>query len=278
MKRRALLASAGSSLTALSGCLLFTGEDRDPPPTEESPVDETSTQTPEAPAGDVTVESVTQQYGYAGTNDDAVPVNDVDTQYVVADVSVAGGRLARDDFAWTFESSGRGPTTPPTFYRTEWGDDQWYEEGRERGLLLFEMPENVAPAMTRLVWPGGEWVADDAFLDRLTSPKPSMSTSIAVPDAADGTTDKTVAVEVTNEGAVDGRYVGAVNRSGPMIAYTPVEYLNRLVGAGETVTVDIADSWSEYPATEDGGDGVTTVTYHLEDASGGDTLEIDLSE
>lgn len=288
MNRRALLASVGGSVAAISGCVDLT-DDRDALPTEQPPRDGTPTDDGSAtpsptstPAPSVTVESVTQQYGYATANDDAIHVARPDRQYVVADVSVAGGRLERDDFAWAFESSGRGPTTPPTFYRTEWGEDQWYEEGRDRGLLAFEMPGSVAPATTKLVWPTGGWLAEGAFLDRLTAPKRPIDASIAVSDADGesdyGTTDETVEVTMTNEGDVAGRYVGAVNRSGPMVAYTPVEYLNRLVGAGETATVELAESRSESLTEAARGDGESDLTYHLEDAYGGDAVDVAVSE
>jgi hypothetical protein len=101
---------------------------------------------------------------------------------------------------------------------------------------------------------------------------------MSVSSASDGTTDRTVEIRVTNEGDVDGRYVGAVNRTGPRIAYTPVEYVNRVVEAGETVTVEASDSWSTYSPGESRDENELDVTYYLEDAYGGDSLDVAVEE
>jgi|AntDeeMinimDraft_4_1070355.scaffolds.fasta_scaffold01883_5 hypothetical protein len=169
MRRRSLLASAGTSIAALAGC--FEPGDETDPPTEQQPIDETSTLSTTTEAPEVTVESVIQQYGYATANDDAIHVARTGTQYVVAAVTVEGGHLERADFTWTVDDSSHSPTTLDLAYRTSWGEDQWYEGGRERGLLTFQMPESIAPSTVKLVWPTGEWVASDSFLDRLAAEK-----------------------------------------------------------------------------------------------------------
>jgi len=88
MRRRSLLASAGTSIAALAGCS-EPGDETDPP-TEQQPIDETSTLSTTTEAPEVTVESVIQQYGYATANDDAIHVARTGTQYVVAAVTVEG--------------------------------------------------------------------------------------------------------------------------------------------------------------------------------------------
>lgn len=280
MNRRALLASAGGSIAALSGCLRFT-EDRDDPPTEQPPVD---SETPgedgtPTPAPSVTVESAVQQWGYVTPDSpDSIGVTDTETRYLVAEVTATDGALDRDVFTFTVGSAGAKPTRPERFYRTSWGDEQWYERGRERGLLLFELPDELGSSPPRLVWPGGDWRPGEALVKRLSAPKPSMSASLSVPDAADGSTEKTVEVEVTNAGETEGQYLGALNRVGPMTAYTPVARVTGLVGAGESRTIEIADSWSEYPSAEKRGDGETDVTYRLDDAAGGDSLDVAVGE
>lgn len=277
MQRRALLASAAGSIAALAGCIDSLNDTGDLP-TEQSPRNDTPTDTPtetDAEAS-VTVSSVVHQWGYVvPSSPDSIGVMSTDTRYVVAEVAVEGGTLERDEFAWTDGSSEVRPTVLDEFYRTDWGDDQWYERGRDRGLLLFELPEDPAADAPRLQWPGGGWDADESLVGQLSAPRPTMSASLSLRDASAGATDRTVEIAVTNESEHAGRYLGALNRVGPLIAYTPVARVSALVGAGETKTLTVDDDWTEYTATE-GSDGTASVTYHLDDADGGDTLEVEL--
>lgn len=273
MRRRALLASTAGSIAALAGCIDSLNDTGDLP-TEQSPRDGTPTET--AAEASVTVSSVVHQWGYVvPSSPDSIGVMSTDNRYVVADVSVEGGTLERDDFAWTDGSSEVRPTVLDEFYRTDWGDDQWYEGGRERGLLLFELPDEPGMDSPRLQWPGGRWDADESLVGQLSAPRPTMNASLSLRDASAGATERTVEIAVTNEGEHAGRYLGALNRVGPMIAYTPVARVTGVVAAGETETLTVADDWMEYTVSED-GDESASVTYHLDDADGGDTLEIEL--
>jgi len=279
MRRRALLASVGGSLAALAGCIDSLNDTGDLP-TEQSPRDGTPSESPTETdaAASVTVSSVVHQWGYVvPSSPDSIGVMKTDTRYVVADVAVEDGPLDRDTFAWTDGESEVRPTVLEEFYRTDWGEDQWYEGGRDRGLLLFELPDDPAADAPRLEWPGGGWDADESLVGQLSAPRPTMNASLSLRDATDGSTERTVEIAVTNESDHEGRYLGALNRVGPMIAYTPVARVTGLVGAGETETLTVADDWMEYTVSED-GDGSASVTYHLDDADGGDTLEIDVSE
>ncbi len=280
MDRRTLLASAGGSIAALSGCLVFT-EDREDLPTEQPPRDgtpdptpvEDGTPTPSARPADVTVESVIQQVGYVSpTTPDSIGVTGLGTRYLVVEVATERGRLARDDFALAVGSAGREPTTPDRFYRTTWGDDAWYEGGRQRGLIAFAVPEDLGSGAPRLRWPGESTAVPKDVVRRLTTTMPDMTAELAVPDAGDGSREKTVEVAVTNGGDVAGRYLGALNRAGPDVASTPVARVSGVVGAGESRTFEVADEW--VAATTDDGESETSVTYRLDDAGDGDSLEL----
>lgn len=280
MNRRTFLGTAGCSFAVLSGCIDSDGTGDATPtatpiPGDATPVED-GTPTPDA---DVTVESVVDQWGYVVPDSpDSIGVMATDRQFVVADVRVEGGAYRRSAFAFGAGSGGVEPTTFEEFYRTSWGDEEWYEKGRDRGLLLFEVPGDLGSEVPRLTWPTDEWRPPEAFVRRLTAARPAMNATLAVPDASDGSTDTTVEIEVTNEGDVEGRYLGALNRVGPTIAYTPIARVSGLVDAGETTTFDVDDDWGEYPADDEVGDGEADVTYHLQDADGGDSLDIAVGE
>lgn len=275
MNRRAFLATATGTLAALTGCL----DGADPgtePPTEAPGTDPdptgsaTPTGTPTVsdeptPEADVTVDALGLQYGFvAPDSPDSIGIASPTTPYVVADVAVEGS-LAFDEFAVAVGDERVRATRVGNFYRTAWGSEEWYGRDRARGLLAFDL--GGVPATpggdVALTWPGGAQTVGDAAMDRLARGAPEFSASLAVPGTQAGTTAPPVSVEVTNDGDLPARFLGALNRTGPLVAYTPVARLGELVGAGETTTIEVADEWGGDTPAGTVGDDDPDVRYFL---------------
>lgn len=280
MDRRAFVATAGGTLATLAGCVGSrppTGDSVTPsPPSARSPDDTPTATAAPTPTADVTVESLELQYGVVTPNSpDSIGISHPETPYLVSSVRVEGA-LPWEAFGLVAGDVRYSPTRLDRLYRTTWGDDHWYERGRSDGLVLFEAP--TPSESLRLSWPGGEHPVDDSLLARLRAPPPQLSATLDVPDRHTGVEAPPVDVTVTNDGAVDGRFLGALNRVGPLVAYTPVARLSRLVPAGERVTVSVADSWGGRPGDERLGDDEPDVTYLLNYAGGEDSAGIRLAE
>lgn len=299
MRRRTLLAGAAGAFAALAGCLSDDGPAADDGPGGPSSADgspiptdgatPTATQTPtdvhtrspgdgstptderistdertptgDRPAADVTVESAHLQYGVVTpTSPDSIGTLNHETPYVVASVRVDGS-LSREDFALRADDASFAPTTV-RLYRTAWGDEEYYEQSRGAGLVLFELSSS-ATGPVRLTWPGGEHALDGSAGARLEGGPPDFSASLDVPATHAGTEAPAVAVEATNDGETPARFLGAVNRVGPMIAYAPVARLTAFVPAGETARIAVPDDWGNAPDEERIGDGEPDVRYHL---------------
>jgi hypothetical protein len=272
MDRRTYLASLTAGLAALAGC-----PDGDPGTEPASPGGSTPTSsvTPTAtgtltatpgddstPAPEVTVETLHLQYGYvAPDSPDSVGISNPSTPYLVAGVAVDGA-LDRGDFVVEVGDQAYTPTTPDRFYRTDWGDDHWYEAGRADGLVLFELPTEVGRE-PRLAWPGGERALGDDARARIDRGPPDLSVTLDVPETHAGMEAPPVSVAVTNDNDLPAYFLGALNRTGPLVAYTPVTRLGDLVAAGETVTIDVADEWTSDTPSGTVGDDDPDVRYFL---------------
>jgi hypothetical protein len=279
MRRREFMAIAGGALVGVAGC---TGTRSSGPggttPTDESTgTDDPATDRDEPTgAADVTVGNTHLQYGVVTpTSPDSIGVSNPETAYLVASVSVDGA-LARDEFRLETGTDSVVPTRLDRLYRTSWGDDQWYERDRTAGLVLFESPPAPSGDL-RVTWPGGDYALDDSFGPRLEAP-PRLSASFDLPSSHEGASAPPVTVEVTNEGETASRLLGALNRVGPRVAYTPVARVSELVPPGESTTVTVPDEWSGQAPEERVGDDDPDVTYHLDFAGGEDAAEVRLLE
>lgn len=287
VRRRPFIASTLAGIGAISGCIASdpaspAGES----PTNELPTTTASTPTATAeptasaeptPAADVAVQSLQLQYGLVTPNSpDSIGLFKPDTPYLVASVRV-DGPLEYDGFGLTMGDVRYSPTKPERLYRTSWGDDHWYDRGRGTGLLLFEAPTKPTDNL-RLTWPGGHEPVDDAILERLDGNPPEFTATIDVPAAHSGTAAPPVAIEVSNEGEKPGRFLGALNRTGPLVAYAPIARLSELVPGGEASTIAVSDSWGGMPGEERLGDGDPDVTYRLDHIGGEDSATIRLVE
>lgn len=234
-----------------------------------------STTTTDPGQGEVALESVRLQYGFVTPGSpDSIAVSHGATQYLVATVQVEGS-LARDDFALHIGDDVSEPTTEERLYRIVWGDDEWYERDRRHGLLVFRIPRD-ASGTPRLTWP----TDDEPLANKLETPiggsPPRFSASFDFPNTYDGTEAPPLVLELSNEGARTGRFLGALNRVGPRVAYTPVDEVSEVVPASTTETVTVRDSWTGTPSEDRIGDDDPDVRYHLDHGDGEATAEIRL--
>jgi len=231
MRRRALLALIGS-LAAGSGCTGTTDEpavDRTVTPAPvPSPSAAPSTSETPALAGDVVITASMVQPGYVVPGIDSIGVTDDAGQYLV--VNVEGDAPDRSDTELRFS----GASYPPEKLRRPLYRGEGY--GENGGPLVFGLPETGDGTDAELYWGEGSWAPPRAVVERLEDPLPPFAVSLDGPETADPNDDPELTVTVTNEGDGAGRYVLALNRQGPRIAYTPVTRIAGELDAGATRT------------------------------------------
>lgn len=196
------------------------------------------------------------------------------TQYLIAALTVEGA-LARDELALNIGDDVYESTTEGRLYRVVWGDDQWYDQDSSHGVLMFPISQE-ATGPPRLTWSSGEEVLDDKLDIPIGGPPPQFSASVDLPETYEETEAPPVGINVSNEGERKGRFLGALNRIGPRIAYTPVGEVSDVVPAGETVDIAVSDSWTGMPDEDRIGDDEPDVRYRLNYADGEESAEIRL--
>ncbi|MFC7019400.1 MULTISPECIES: hypothetical protein [Haloarcula] len=263
MKRRALLALCGS-LFATPGCVSLTGGSLDgtdtltpAPPPDIDTDDGTGTRTD---VGTVTVESAAVQQGVVGPDSpDSIGVFDDAERYLVVSAGVDGPAPEREAFALRV---GDDVVRPATFTNGLYRDGNWrVRYGSAGGPLVFPLSAVGADDAVGLEWPGGSWTPPDRVRERLTARLPGFAVSLDGPTEVGPDDDPEITVSVTNVGDGGGRYVLAMNRSGPRVAFAPVRRLAGELGPGESVRRTF-DAKSPYDAD------APTVTTYLLDAPG----------
>lgn len=275
MDRRTLLSSSGAVLAGASGCL-STFADGSPSTADRSPTS-TASSTNAPSAVSITLDALQPAVLYLA--DDAIYVREDSGQYLFLAAETSDDRPPpRDDFSFHFAGETFAPFDDPPTEAYRLYDDHGYAPEEGGGLLLFELPETGPAADARLSWPGGEWRPDSSLLGRLEAPDPSFSLSATFPATVSVGEAPTVSLTVTNEGDLPGRFVAGLNRSGPRIAYLPVEHVSVLVPAGQTVTHEVTDDELEPMDSADAGDGEPDLTYHLDRVDGDLTRKVRLVE
>lgn len=281
-RRRFIGAVTGGALTLLGGCL---AQDETQPRDSGTPTDETPTPTPSpGETFDVSVESLQLQYGIVTPHSpDSIGIDNSETAYIVAAITTDSA-VTRSDFTLRTGERTYAPTIPDNFYRTDWGDEDWYRKNRTDGLLLFEIdasaadPDQPVAGLLQLAWPGGSVDLESSFIGRINESAPQLTVTVDVPDPYDGTEAPPLTITVANDAEIDRRFLGAVNRTGPRVAFTPVTTVSEMVPAGETVRLTIDDSWSGMPPEERIGDGDPDVTYYLHHGDTDTSADIRLVE
>jgi len=295
MRRRHLLALCGAGLAGLAGCA--SGQSAEPasqtddapgggdggPDGDGSP-DGEDTATPDGstPGGslDASVLALQPALVHLATPDSLGVSSDPDTQYLFLSLSVTDGEPpARSELAFRFDGEHHtpleadGPTDLWRLYDDERGR---YDAGSGEGWVCFPLPATGAPEGAGLTWADSVWVPSPDVRERLAAESPPLSVEWSVPDSVEAGVSPAVEVSVTNEGERAGRFVGALNRSGPRVAYTPVTAVSRPMPAGETETwtlqtgaLDGQGGW-----TPDGGQTEATYYLHWPGDRGQRTVEV----
>ena len=258
MRRRHLLALCGAGLAGLAGCA------------SDQPTADTAT-TPDraSPAGSLAASVLALQPAVVtlATPDSLGVSGEPDTQYLFLSVSVtAEDPPARPALTVRFDGDKYGPLEteePREFWRRYHDERSRYDADSGEGWVCFPLPATGAPEGAGLTWSGNVWSPPPDVRARLAAESPPLSVSWSVPDSVEAGSAPAVEVSVTNEGERAGRFVGALNRSGPRVAYAPAASESRLVPAGGTETwapeTDVLGDAGEWSET----DGPTEAAYHL---------------
>jgi hypothetical protein len=285
MQRRRFLTVCGAGL--LAGCLGESGANTpddagepgspgDTPGEDDTPSDGAS----DGPAVSVDVETL-QPALVALSTPDSIGVYSADrTQYLFLQLAAEGDEApTRSELEFRFDGNLHDP------FEGEDATDLWrlydeaasrYDAERGEGWICFPLPATGAPEGAGLTWDGGVWGAGPALRDRLAAEAPPLSVSWSAPDTVEAGEAATVELSVTNEGEREGRFVGALNRVGPRVAYTPVTSASRRIPAGGTETwtldTDELDGTGGWTPEE----GPTEATYHLHWPSGHEQRDIEV--
>ncbi|ELZ85648.1 hypothetical protein C453_07523 [Haloferax elongans ATCC BAA-1513] len=241
--RRELLGLGGTTLAVLTGCLgTPTGSDDESPTTERTPTTETTgdrTTTTTEPA-DVTVSNVqiTPELVGLNTPDSIGTFGDRDEQFVLVTVLVDGESGPPVE---AFELSADGQTFDPTLPEnlpsyTLWSRGDPYE-GEASGYLVFSVPKPLEAPEVVFRGPGGQFELGADARSTLARPPTDFSVSdVSAPDRVESGSEVTLTATIENTGPEDGTFVGAFNRSGPLVAYTPIKRVEAELAAGESMT------------------------------------------
>lgn len=276
MQRRSYLALAASALsTAAAGCT-SAGNTADATPTTGT----TTTTTTKKPTTDTTTTTTTEtasvsfseltvQPAALQLNTDYLTVDD-SGQHLFAQAAVESGEVDYDSFTLRFAGQTHSPLAGQP-RRQLWRS---YNEGEysshSGGLLVFQLPASadVEDPEVVLEYPGGERRLPESLRRRLAA-NPSFSYDLSVPETVAANGSLVLELTVTNEGDTPARFVGALNRSGPLVAMAPAETIRPLVPAKEskTVTVEQTEAVSETPSG-DVGDGEVDIEFYLNTVAG----------
>lgn len=227
MYRRRVLALCGLAITG-AGCQGETADTETVTPVPSPAVSETDTGPPPA----VTIADAVVTPGVVIPGTDSITVQSADGQFLVLITTVTGSGVDRAAFSLGFDGA---TYSPETFRNGLYRDGEW---GRQftgaGGPLVFDLPETGSASDARLSWPDGEWTPPETVRDRLEAPLPSFDVTLDGPERVTEPASPTLEITVTNTGDTAGRYVIALNRTGPRIAYTPVARFDGELAPGET--------------------------------------------
>jgi len=247
MDRRSLLAALVTGAAALAGCIGNDGDsgNSDATPTDgsddgdQTPTDaaDDGDQTPESTA-DVTVEqtAVTPEIVALDSPDSIGSYGAREQQYLLAEIT-ASGELSPDDLEL---AAGDGSYTPSErigrgITLRSYGD-QYFPTEAQSGWVAVEVPKPLDATSATLTWPGGEHALGEPAVGTLRRPPTSFDVTVEAPDQVEAGSSATLSVTVANTGDHRGTFVGALNRTGPSIAYTPVTAVELRLEPGESDT------------------------------------------
>ncbi|MBX0294485.1 hypothetical protein [Haloarcula nitratireducens] len=260
MNRRRLLASCGTCLAGLAGCLSESpaGSDDTPNRTEASPSETTT----DSPAGSPTERIsgtepdatlavgdlvVRKSVRYESTMGSGGVLTARGRQYVVAsvrgprDASTGGFSLVTDSESWD-------PGLPDTA-----GARNHSVAGIERPFLAFTLPSPLSASNPRIRRDGEntEWSLPAGATEALAASSPRFELdSVTVPEAVSQGEPLTVSLSATNVSETDGRFLAAIYWPTKRIADDDESHVvERTVAAGESVSASL-DIDTEYTTNE----------------------------
>lgn len=251
MYRRRVLALCGLAITG-SGCQGKTDDTETVTPVPSPAASETDTGSPSA----VTITDAAVTPGVVVPGTDSINVRSTDGQYLVLTATIEGTGVDRAAFSLRFDGATH---SPETFRNGLYRDGEWGQQFTEAGgPLVFDLPETGSARDARLSWPGGEWTPPETVRDRLEAPLPSFDITLDGPERVTEPAMPTLEITITNTGDTAGRYVIALNRTGPRVAYAPVGRFDGDVAPGETERINHEGKSPFVGETEP-----REVTYHL---------------
>ncbi|QCJ47711.1 MULTISPECIES: hypothetical protein [Haloprofundus] len=162
-----------------------------------------------------------------------------DEQFVVAAVAGLGRSSARHE---SVELAGGGATYQPaelgeiTNREYLWANGTRFRASAEE-TVLFTVPKPIEANEATVQWPGGSHVLNEDTVRKLGRPPTEFEvTEFFTPKSVPSGETVTVTLVVENVGDVSGTFIGALNRSGPSVAYTPVTSIALELKSAESAT------------------------------------------
>ncbi|MCJ0618428.1 hypothetical protein JZX76_02480 [Haloarcula hispanica] len=251
MYRRRVLALCGLAITG-AGCQGETEDTGTVTPMPSPSGSETDIGSPPS----VTVTDAVVAPGVVIPRTDSISVEPTGGQFLVLTTTIEGSGVDRGAFSLRFDGA---TYSPETFRNGLYRDGEWGRQFTEAGgPLVFDLPETGSASDARLSWPGGEWTMPKTVQNRLEAPLPSFDVTLDGPERVTEPAMPTLEITVTNTGDTAGRYVLALNRTGPRVAYAPVGRFDRVLEPGETAGITHDAKTPYVDDTEP-----REVTYHL---------------
>lgn len=239
LSRRDVLGLGGAGIALLAGCLGESpgGESTTEPTRRSTEPYGTTEPGTTAERFDVSIEevAVTPELVAPNSPDSIGVVGGRGEQFVVARYSTEGGTTPdRSDFSLVADDD--------PFHQRElssdalWDDEDGWGDVCE-GYLVFEVPKPLDADDVAVRWPGGTHALSEDAVERLNrSPTDFAVRQFSAPASVETGREVTLTVVVENVGDADGTFVGALNRIGPEVAYSPEEAVILDLDAGASTT------------------------------------------
>jgi hypothetical protein len=203
------------------------------------------------------------------TTPDSIGVSDADgRQFLYLDLDARGpSPPSKRALSLRFDGQSYSPveTASRRLWRAYNDPDGNYTAERGAGWVVFDLPDRGDASDAALTWDGGAWRLPVDVRARLSEPPPSLSVAWQVPETITPGATPTIRFEVRNAGDRQTQFVAGLNRSGPSVAYAPIDSLRKQIPAGETVSWSVVDSHSvRSPGVDALGDGVADLRYTLD--------------
>ncbi|WP_231185533.1 hypothetical protein [Haladaptatus sp. DYF46] len=272
--RRDALRLGGGVLTLLAGCTTDSNRQTDPATTTgttmtDSKATTTTSDGTTTAATDATVTNVetTPALLVMNSPDSTGTYGERDEQFVIVTVESDGSLPDRDEF--TLEADGTSYVQPSV--RDRWVQGDGYSVVPDNHLS-FSVPKPLDATGVSLRWKDDTYWIGKTALRTLRRPPTDFSVEASAPKPVTESDDVTLTLTVENTGEVAGTFVGALNRSGPNVAYTPVTAVSFEIEAGESTTWSHSYETDDYVAEDE-----LTMTYHLDwrDGSRSRTIRIE---